>query len=495
MTDLHRRDFLRGALGAAAGAALIPSSVRGLVAAARRGLAAEGGHASPLLVAGPGEGGYGELVEETGIVALPEGFRLRAFGAIGERMSDGNVTPLALDGMAAFPDPAGDGRVRLLRNHEDRNGPTGRTIAGENAYDPAAGGGVVTLVVDRCRSLVRDFVSLNGTAVNCAGGPTPWGSWISCEETVVGTSEGFGKPHGYVFEVPAEAEGPVEPHRIREMGRFSHEAVAVDPSTGVVYLTEDNGFEEGDPYRPGSGFYRYLPESPGRLQEGGRLQMARVRGEPGLQLFRGTEIGISVGAGIEVEWVDIDEPDPDPGDDLPEGERLVSVFRQGAERGAAVFSRPEGCWFGDGSVFFHDTEGGPVFGGGRRGQVWQYVPSPREGQPGEADEPGSFVFVFESPGPEILDGPDNITVSPRGGIVICEDGDGTQHLRGLTPEGRIFELARNTLNGSELAGATFSPDGRTLFVNIQGPTHGTPEECAGKGRTLAVWGPWERGAL
>lgn len=482
MKEIDRRSFLRRTAGTV-GLALIPSSLGGLVAASVPCLpdaTGRGGHRR----AGPGEGGYGELMDRNGVMALPEGFRLRSFGAIADPMSDGHPTPIALDGMAAFPG-AGD-TVRLLRNHEDRNGPSGRTIGRENAYDPAAGGGVVTLVVDAERRLVRDFVSLNGTTVNCAGGPTPWGSWLSCEETVVGRSEGFERSHGYVFEVPADAEGPVDPVPLVALGRFSHEAVSVDPATGILYLTEDNAYVPGDESAPGSGFYRFVPVDPGNLRAGGRLEMARIRGHHGMEPFRGRELGLSVGDAFDVEWVEIQHPDPDPDDRLPESERITAVFRQGSRRGAAAFARLEGCWYGDGSVFFHDTEGGEA----RCGQVWQYVPGPGGGSGGR------LVLVFESPGTDVLDGPDNITVSPRGGIVICEDGEGhTQHLRGLTPEGRIFDFAANHLNGSELAGATFSPDGETLFVNVQGPTHGTPESAPGEGRTVAIWGPWERGAL
>lgn len=486
MDEMDRRRFLRRAAGTV-GLALVPPSLGGLVLASggcgpRESGSEEGGTGAGQ---GAAAGGYGDPVDRTGIMALPRDFEMRDFGAIGDPMSDGNPTPVALDGMAAFAGTGGT--VRLLRNHEDRNGPVGRPIAAENAYDPAAGGGVVTLVVGPDRTLLRDFVSLNGTAVNCAGGPTPWGSWLSCEETVVGRSEGYERRHGFVFEVPASARGPVEPRPLVEMGRFSHEAVAVDPATGILYLTEDNAYEPGDPSAPGSGFYRFLPARPGALGAGGELQMARVRGHPELEIFRGREIGLSVGDVFEVDWVDVPHPEPDPGDELSEDERLAAVFRQGRREGAVAFARLEGCWYGDGSVFFHDTEGGAE----RCGQVWQYVPDGRG-----RDAGGRLVLVFESPGRDVLDGPDNITVSPRGGLVICEDGDGSvQHLRGLTRDGEIFDFGANVLNGSELAGATFGPDGRTLYVNIQGPTSGTPEDAPGEGRTVAVWGPWERGAL
>lgn len=463
---MDRRDFLR-----LAGAA-IPASVTGLAAVSDgRGLR------GPLLRASLGEGGYGPL-RDHGILLLPDGFQLSALSRVGAPMADGRPTPIAFDGMAAFG--ARGGRVRLVRNHEDRNGPT--SAIGANPYDPAGGGGTTTLELDADRRLVRDFVSLSGTVANCAGGPTPWGSWLSCEETVAGRAEGFERSHGWIFEVPASAEGPVPPVPLRDMGRFRHEAVAVDPRTGIVYETEDS------PHPPGSGLYRFIPREPGRLAAGGRLQIARVRGEPRLELFRGASAGVEVGSTFDVEWADLDVVDP--GDDLSERDRQIALFTAGLAKGAAVFDRLEGCWFGDGGVFFHDTQGGPR----RAGHVWHYVPGPAEGQ-GGTDDRGVLRLVFESPGAEVLDRPDNITVSPRGGLVLCEDGGGAQYLRGLTRDGRIFDLAQNRLNRSEFAGACFSPDGDTLFVNIQGSTSGRPTDAAVAGVTLAIWGPWARGAL
>ena len=188
-------------------------------------------------------------------------------------------------------------------------------------------------------------------------------------------------------------------------------------------------------------------------------------------MFRGQ----SVGQTYDIEWVDIEEPDPEAAETNP-----AAVFMQGLEDGGAIFDRLEGCWYGDGSVFFHDTSGGEA----GNGQVWQYIPSQNK-----------LILVFESPSPDVLDNPDNLTVSPWGGIVMCEDGGGTDYVRGLTADGQVFDIAKNTLNNSEWAGATFSPDGKTLFVNIQGATRGTAAAHAGEGMTLAIWGPWQRGAV
>jgi secreted PhoX family phosphatase len=266
--EVDRRSFLRGAMTVGGGAMLAPVFLQGL--AARLGYAAEHGRTLPK--AGKGEGGYGLLQptpdKNDGVVrmALPLGFSYVTFGIEGTTMSDGNLTPKAHDGMAAFRLP--NGNIRLIRNHEDRDNPTLSTLKGDaaTAYDPIAGGGTTSLEVevtdDGDRQLVRDFISLNGTFVNCAGGSTPWGSWLTCEETTAGTAAGWTKAHGYVFEVPVIAEDEVPAVPYPAMGRFSHEAVAVDPVTWVVYETED---------ATPCGLYRFLPTQPGKLLEGGPL--------------------------------------------------------------------------------------------------------------------------------------------------------------------------------------------------------------------------------
>jgi uncharacterized protein len=463
---MNRRSFLTHTpLAAATGLAMHSL-------AARAGRVASGRN----LPAAAGEGAYGPLqpAREAGtgetLIALPAGFSYRAFGRTGSRMSDGSLTPRGHDGMAAF---AAGGMIRLVRNHEinDRAPRAGVALgAAERAYDAGAGGGTTTLVINpRTREVVKDFVSLGGTLQNCAGGPTPWGTWLSCEETVLGTSSltsaqgrkvgGFSAPHGYCFEVSASADSPSAAVPLKAMGRFVHEAVAVDPRTGVVYETED--------YRGAAGFYRFVPRRRGRLAEGGRLQMLAVRGRANYDL----RAGCRVGEPLPVAWVDI--PDPDP----PSAESdALSVFKQGKERGGATFTRLEGAWYGEGNIYFTSTDGGDR----RCGQVWKYRP--------RGDDAGTLTLLFESPGVGVMDMPDNLCVSPRGGLLVCEDGGGEeQYLRGLTPDGRVFDFARNLVPGYEKyewAGATFSPDGETLFVNIQTP-----------GITFAVWGPWRSGVL
>ncbi|MPZ22259.1 MAG: DUF839 domain-containing protein [Dehalococcoidia bacterium] len=458
---LNRRNFLRGSAviaGAVASAPMI--NPLGVLAATQA-----------RVQAGVGEGGYGPLEPVADHrdggerLALPSGFEYRSLGLAGSTMADGNLTPIAHDGMAAFALP--NGSIRLIRNHEDRNPPGAGTAGGPAAtrYDQLAGGGTTTLDVDpTTRELVNDFLSLNGTTVNCAGGPTPWGSWLTCEETTVGPPA-WPEPHGYVFEVPTSANGTVPATPLNAMGRFVHEAVAVDPRTGFIYETEDDGNQ--------SGFYRFLPAVDGNLQAGGRLQMLAVRGRTNYD----TTTGQRPGRPLPVEWVDVE--DPDPAAFTPH-----AVFLQGYEKGGANFARLEGCWYGDGSIFLNSTSGGDA----GLGQVWEYRPRGRSG--------GQLILVYESPSAEVLDSPDNICVSPSGGLVLCEDGSGDQYVRGLTQRGQIFDLGLNLANTFEWAGATFSPDGETMFVNIQGATSGPNPPVAGaQGMTVAIWGPWGEGAL
>jgi hypothetical protein len=427
--------------------------------------------------AAKGAGGYGALVPSTDCpeLALPHGFHASKLSQAGDIMSDGVATPNAFDGMAAFPLP--NGNIRLIRNHEIRDSVAVARPFGDagRAYDQKAGAGNTSLEVrlrpDGTREIVRHYASLTGTHVNCAGGATPWESWITCEETTEGAAQGRGAEHGYSFEIPVAAEDEVTPIPIKGMGRFTHEALAIDPSTGFVYLTEDFTFRDGDPARPGSGFYRFVPRVPGSLLAGGRLQMLALKDRPRYD----STTGQLPGHPLPATWVDIEDPDPENADTDPS-----AVFRQGLAKGGTIFQRLEGCWYGDGSVFFNATSGGDA----GAGQVWQYRPRGLSG--------GQLILVFESPSRTVLDSPDNIVVSPRGGLLLCEDGDGQQYLRGLTQRGEIFDFAVNLANGDEFAGACFSPDGETLFVNIQGSTSSTG---ASRGMTFAIWGPWEDGAL
>lgn len=424
---------------------------------------------------------------------LPRGFNYRSFDVAGERMSDATPVPTNHDGMACFPGRNASHYV-LVRNHEI-NGPVGAFGDPATAYDPMAGGGCTRIAVSRHGKVSHNEVALNGTQMNCAGGPMPWGSWVTCQETVNGPDVGddftgqdndlLRRRHGYVFEVPAHGSGAADTDPVRSAGRFAHEAAAYDPHTAAIYLTEDN-------FAFPSGFYRYLapsdPMATGRVLDGGVLEMLRVPAMPNADLSG----AVPVGSSYDVDWVLIAEPDPDfPDDPEPTNdEAIVAVGDQGRAQGAAVFARLEGAAWDDGIVYFCSTQGGTPdprapqvsgFGDGR-GQIWAYDPRVQQ-----------LTLLYESPSFDVLDLPDNIAVSRRGTLVLCEDdGNDANLLRGLTVYGSIFDFAQNAIAGletEEFAGSTFSPDGHTLFVNIQ-----TDERIGGNSAmTFAIWGPWARG--
>ncbi|MET0685904.1 MAG: alkaline phosphatase PhoX [Solirubrobacteraceae bacterium] len=504
-TGLDRRTFLTRA--AAMGGGL-------LSAAALERMSARSALADPRNTGAEPYGPLGPVADQRGIevLALPAGFSYVTFGHIGTTMSDGNPTPLALDGMGAFRGRRYEhGRasghiVRLIRNSEDRNpaGTTGGTVGDRSkAYDASAWGGTSTLVFDEDRQeLLEDFVSLNGTIVNCAGGASlRRRSWISGEEAVggpdaAGANMRFAKRHGYLFETPVRRNaGELEvAEPIVAAGRFAHEACAVDQVTGIVYETEDPGGMFG------AGFYRYTPDNPRCLLDGGVLHMLAIAGRDNADLRENQEPGVP----LPVRWVPIAVPDPT----LQNIQDARSTFNQGWAGGGAKFFRLEGCWEDHSTIYFVSTGGGDVKNGdltaGFRegfGQVWAY-------QPDHGGGDGTLTLVYESPSGAALDSPDNLTVTPRGGLIMCEDDASGAHrdqhplapglepvnrVIGLMPGGEAFELAVNILNSSELAGACFSPSGRTLFFNLFG--HSTVAGEPTEGMTCAVTGPWRRGPL
>lgn len=399
--------------------------------------------------------GYGKLqADPNGLLDLPEGFRYKAFSRTGEMMKDGNPVPGNHDGMAAF---AGSNKTTILvRNHELSPSSSTTVVAPENKkYDRLGRGGTTTLIVGANRELIKDYASLAGTYRNCAGGSTPWGSWISCEESTAtpdtntpGNANNVSKMHGYNFEVPARATGLVEPIPLVGMGRFNHEAIAVDPKTGIVYQTEDRG---------DSLFYRFIPKRSGFLQAGGVLEALKIKGRP--QAI--TKTGFTIGQSMAVEWVRIEEVNP----------VLDTVRVEGFAKGAAQFSRGEGIAYGNGEVYFACTNGGAA----SKGQVWRYIPGKKP------DEGGTIELFVEPNDATVLESPDNVIVSPFGDVFLCEDGDGTDYVVGVNSQGELYQFARNALNDSEFCGVCFSPDGRTMFLNIQSP-----------GITFAIWGPWRR---
>jgi len=423
------------------------------------------------------------------LLQLPQGFNYATLSWSGDTMSNGQSVPLSHDGMGVIAEQGDE--IILVRNHERGAGPL---INALGLYDEAAiasgqhaAGGTTNIHFSRSeRRELRTSPSLGGTLANCAGGVTPWGTWLSCEETTNDNSASGGRKHGYVFEVTADpAQTTGEP--IVDMGRFKHEAVAVDPANSYVYLTEDN--------RNHSPIYRFIPnddsQQTGALEKGGRLQAAKVVG-----IERAGLLVPELGQEVEVEWVDIIDPDMGPIGDLS------GPYLQANEAGALSISRGEGIWYSEGLFYIVDTSAGENADGepGQgEGAVWMLDPAENR-----------LRCLFASTSAQMANNPDNIAVSPRGGVVLCEDGGGIddqfgfgERVMGLQVTGDTFIFAKNNIvlsegnisssgkqcapgdyRQQEVAGACFDSTGEFLFINIQTP-----------GITFAIWGPWERGPL
>ncbi|MEM6960948.1 MAG: alkaline phosphatase PhoX [Myxococcota bacterium] len=380
-------------------------------------------------------------IDPAGVIDLPPGFSYRILSQRGDLMSDGFRTPGMPDGMACFQDE--QNRWVLMRNHElpPRAFPLAAFRSGEEpeqSFDRRSIGGVSRMVIDpRSGSVVSSNLVLTGTNRNCAGGPSPWG-WLSCEED---TAPG----HGYVFLCSTSADRLQRPRPIPAYGRFNHEAVAVESTRKIAYLTED---------REDSSFYRFIPHTSDRPFEG-RFQAMAVNGETKFDTG-----AFPQRASLPVRWVDVTGQDSEHDD----------LRHRAQELGAAVVHRGEGIWYLNGQVFFTATSGGP----NALGQVFRL----RLGDDDRAED--RLELIAQSEASEALDMPDNLTVSPYGDLVLAEDGHGHQFLRLLSMDGRLRPLARNAISRSEFAGVCFSPDGAALFANIQGD-----------GLTLMIEGPFE----
>ena len=406
-----------------------------------------------------------------GILDLPEGFSYSIISQQGDKMDDGLLVPSNADGMTCID--MGNNKVALIRNHEIghvprlstffRNNPFGkyyRKFKRENSkyfYDIKKNkthcfGGTSTIIYNLATEKVESqYLSLAGTLVNCSGGKTPWGTWISCEETTIDKGTGITKNHGYNFEVvPSLTPKLTKPKPLKEMGRFRHEGVAFDQS-GNVYQTED---------KSDGLFYRFIPNIKEKLDKGGKLQILSFKDWRGVDTRNWKNNFITSNQKYKVKWIDIDDVES-PNNDL----RI-----RGNAMGGAIFARGEGIFCMDDTIFFTATIGGK----NKSGQIWKYEPYKNSSE-------GEIELFYESKNSNDLNMPDNIVLAPNGSVIVCEDGKGTDRLVSINKEKKISYLAKNALNNSEIAGVCFSPDHKTLFLNMYKPTI-----------TFAIKGPWDK---
>ena len=402
--------------------------------------------------------------DPNGILNLIEGFTYQIISEKGIQMSDGLKVPDYADGMASFK--GSNGKIILIRNHEighfdkidkllqlsslyneKKYIKKNKNLFYDSGNSQPCCGGTTTLVYNpKSKKVETEYLSLAGTLVNCSGGPTPWNTWISCEETMIKKDSNYKKDHGYNFEVvPSEKISLNKATPLKAMGRFRHEAVAIDPNTNIAYQTEDQ--HEGL-------IYRFIPKDGKKYLNGGKLQALVFSDNKKIDTRNWDTVNIVKHKKYDIKWIDLDNVES-PDDDL----RYT-----GHSDGAAIFARPEGMWYDNGFIYFTCTSGGKK----KIGQIWKY-----------SIKKETLELVFEPNNSDIMKKCDNLTISPWGDMIICEDGRGRDRIIGVKNDGSTYVIAENILNTSEFAGVNFSPDGQILFVNIYSPT-----------KTIAITGPW-----
>ena len=387
------------------------------------------------------------------IIDIHPSLKYNLISTVGSKMSDGYKVPALADGMGSF---FIDDNIILIRNHElvpkdgMDNGPFHQPSMqiqklGNKHYDKDCIGGTTTIVLNKdSKKVINEYLSLSGTRNNCAGGVTPWGTWLSCEEDISKKRKGK-TPHGYVFEVDPKIKGLTKPNPIKAMGRFNHEAVAFDQFSNA-YLTED---------RKNGLIYKFVAQNKKNLNKGDLFAL-QIQGVSDSRNWKKNKIHKNIK--YAVNWIKIDDNDPEKD----------TMRYEGINNGATPFARPEGIIADGNSIYICCTSGGRL----KKGQIWKLTIDSK-------DNP-MIELWYEVRDKNSLNMPDNLTISPWGDLIVCEDNPDLNRLWGINSSGNPYLIAENNYSGSEFAGVCFSPIDNTMFVNLQG-----------NGMTLSISGNWE----
>jgi secreted PhoX family phosphatase len=483
-----------------AGSAGVGLSVAGVLPSLTESAAAA--HGSP-----PSSGGvpFPPLQDDPdGILALPAGFSYKIVTREGVTdMSFGQgKTPAFHDGTGVVA--AGRNKLTIIQNHEltPHMATFGVPHVPGTVYDPGAANasGCTVITMDGNGRRTAEWVGISGTVRNCAGGVTPWGTWLTCEENFAsagatwsagGQSGMYEKNHGYVFEVLQSDSSHQVPKPIKAFGRFEHEALAVEPNLKHVYLSEDASGPTGlfyrwtAPHGPrlGAGLANVLADNAGKL-EAMQIRMDDGSIIPDVAYLTSAQLGRP----FKVTWIEV--PDRDAVS-MPTRSQFADGTVTRGKKFEGVWSNGKGAYIVNSFAF--GSSDLPADATKHDGMVWFYDYSAQTitlvtyfPHNPAAETEGAFGKYADLQ----FDGPDNVTVTPWGTLVLAEDGVRASHVLSAVPGGPTYAIARNQLsNGtssgaptySEFTGPTFAPDGKILFVNIQLP-----------GITLAITGPWEK---